>query len=75
MIKIEIYEMKLEGVLDLAENVADGGSEQCQNGDNHDCDQHQDQRILHQALAFFTRHIQHVRFTSFVRDCFRAITV
>ena len=47
-------------VLDqVRENVTDGRAEQGENDDNNDGDQNQNQRVFYEALAFFTRHVQH----------------
>ena len=50
----------LDGVDDVGEDVADDRTQQEQNSDHDDGDQHQDQRILDQALALFPRKEQHV---------------
>ena len=39
--------------VDLAEDLADATAEQGENTDNDDGDQHEDQRVLNQTLAFF----------------------
>ena len=44
----------------VGENVADDGTQEQQNGDDDDGDEHQDQRVLYQTLAFFTWKEQHV---------------
>ena len=43
----------LEGLHDVAEDVADRGPEQGEDDDDNDSDEHEDQGVLNQALAFF----------------------
>jgi hypothetical protein len=45
----------LDGLDDVGENVADDRSKQEQDSDHDDGDQHQDERVLDQALALFSR--------------------
>ncbi|ABQ92117.1 hypothetical protein RoseRS_3763 [Roseiflexus sp. RS-1] len=39
--------------VDLAEDLADAAAEQGENTDDDDGDQHEDERVLNQTLAFF----------------------
>jgi hypothetical protein len=50
----------LDGTDDVGEDVADDGPQEKQDGDNDDGDEHQNQRVLYQALTFFTWKEQHV---------------
>ena len=45
--------------VNLGKDVAKDGTKQEQNSNYNDCNQNKDQRILHQALAFFLRGEQH----------------
>jgi hypothetical protein len=46
---------KLYCLDNLAEDVANGGSEEGEDDDDHNGDQDEDQRIFHQTLTFFLR--------------------
>jgi hypothetical protein len=46
---------QLDVLDEIREDVTDGRAEQGQDDDNHDGDQHEDECVLYQALAFFTR--------------------
>src|SRR4030042_7085854 len=50
---------RLDAVNDLAENVADGGTKDRQNDDNHDSDQNKNQRVFDQTLAFLLHFLEH----------------
>jgi hypothetical protein len=52
----EKREVGLDGVDDVAEDVADCGSKQSKDDDHNDRHQHKDQCILDKTLAFLTRH-------------------
>ena len=43
----------LQAGIDRAEDLADLATKQGQDTNDNDCDQHQDQRVLDQALALF----------------------
>jgi hypothetical protein len=62
-------EDELEVVDQVRENVTNRRAEQGQNDDNHNSDQNQNQSVFHQTLAFFTGHVQHVRFPPFLQIC------
>jgi len=47
--------VQLDVLDDVAEDVANGRAEQSKNDDYDDGDEHQNQCIFHEALAFFTR--------------------
>ena len=51
---------ELDGVDNGGEDVADDWAQEQQDCDNDDGDEHQDQRVLYQALTFFTWKEQHV---------------
>jgi hypothetical protein len=51
--------LALDRADDLAEHIADGGTKDRQNNDNHDGDQNEDQSIFHQALAFLLQFLEH----------------
>ena len=50
----------LDGVDDVGKDVADDRTQQEQDGDHDDGNEHQDQRILDQTLAFFAWQKQHL---------------
>ena len=45
----------LEVFDDVAENIADNGAKEQQDGDDHDGHEYEDQRVLNQTLAFLPR--------------------
>ena len=49
----------LEILDEIGEDVTDGRPEQRQNDNNDDGNEHQNKCIFYEALAFFTRHVQH----------------
>ena len=63
----------LDGLNDLAENVANGGAEDRQDDDDHDGNEHEDQRVLHQALPFLL-HLEHGFFLLSLKNAFHLIT-
>lgn len=54
---------ELQRVDDVREDVADRGPEQGENDDHDNGDEDEDERVLNQALTFFTRHVQHCGFS------------
>jgi hypothetical protein len=50
----------LYGGNDLAEHVADGGTKDGQNDDDHNGNQHKDESIFHQALALLLHLPEHL---------------
>lgn len=52
-------EVKLKADEDGAEDVADGGRQQSEDGDDHDCNQDENERVLKQSLTFFTGSKKH----------------
>jgi len=54
-----------EVILDRAEHVADGRAQQGQDRDHDDRHQHQDQRVLYEALSLFAWVKQHLSLLEF----------
>jgi hypothetical protein len=63
----------LETVIDGAERITDNGAEDHQGRDHNNGNQHKNQRVFNQALAFFFRGEKHGLFPPFLRILREAI--
>lgn len=51
--KVIKLRIELDCVYNVGENATDGGTKQGQDDDHDDSDQHEDQCVFYEALAFF----------------------